>query len=227
MEERKCSVRGCSSPVLCRELCSRHYQRWRKNERPQTRPCSAQGCSRPVASRGLCDLHYRRAKRAGMADDLPYAKMPRHMVEERFWAKVEKARKCWLWTGAHSPVGYGQFWVGPGRKWMPAHRFAYEYFVAPIPAGLEVDHLCRNPPCVNPAHLEVVTSRENVLRSDGVAAKNGAKTHCINGHEFTPENTRVYLFRGGWHRACRECQRLRGIRNRAMTRERRVPEQVG
>jgi hypothetical protein len=69
---------------------------------------------------------------------------------------------CWHWIGTISPEGYGRFWLGNVRAF--AHRWAYEYFVLKIPQGLVIDHLCRNHSCVNPAHMEVVTNRENIAR---------------------------------------------------------------
>ncbi len=71
-------------------------------------------------------------------------------------------------------------------------------FKGPIPEGLELDHLCRVRHCVNPDHLEAVTHRENIRRGLG-----GPRSHCINGHEFTPENTSL---KRGWQ-ACRACSR--------------------
>jgi hypothetical protein len=82
-------------------------------------------------------------------------------LEGRFWARVDKSGDCWVWTGGRRGR-YGAFWV-EGQQ-MGAHRFAYELLVGPIPDGLTLDHLCCNPPCVNPGHLEPVTFRENGLR---------------------------------------------------------------
>jgi len=108
---------------------------------------------------------------------------------------------CWLWTGAGTGNGYGKFWVFP--RMVPAHRYAYEFCVGPIPEGLEIDHLCRVRNCVNPDHLEPVTHRENILRGETIMAKNAAQTHCKNGHPFDEANT--YHYRGFRH--CRECRR--------------------
>lgn len=109
--------------------------------------------------------------------------------------------ECWEWQGALSH-GYGLLRVD--GKMVLAHRLAYEATRGPI-AG-QLDHLCRNPRCCNPAHLEDVTQRENILRGVGVSAINAKKTHCPQGHEYTPENTyitrRVGAFRG---RVCRTC----------------------
>ena len=140
--------------------------------------------------------------------------MPRKYTDaERvaaFWAKVNKSEGCWEWTGARQPAGYGT--VRVLNRTCLAHRVAYESLVGPIPDGLHLDHLCRNPSCVNPAHLEPVTNRENITR--GLCAVRG--THCKRGHEFTPENT--YNVPKTGQRQCRECVRLHAARYRALAR---------
>lgn len=84
----------------------------------------------------------------------------------RFLAKIEvdATSGCWIWTAASNPDGYGRFWVNGKLDY--AHRYAHETFVAPIPDGLDIDHLCRNHSCCNPAHLEAVTRQTNLLRGD-------------------------------------------------------------
>ena len=124
-------------------------------------------------------------------------------AEDRFWAKVDTTGDCWEWQAARTHDGYGVF-TAPVRKKVRAHRFAYEILVGPIPAGLEIDHLCRVRHCVNPAHLEAVTRQEHWRRGESFAAQNARKTHCKHGHEFTPENT--YHYRTG--RECRACRAL-------------------
>lgn len=124
---------------------------------------------------------------------------------ERFWAKVEKTATCWLWTASGSPAGHGRFFAS-GRL-VQAHRWAYENERGPIPLGLVLDHLCRVPRCVNPGHLDAVTDLENCRRGISPQSVNGRKTHCVNGHEFTPENTYEQPSRPGTRR-CRACAKV-------------------
>jgi hypothetical protein len=130
-------------------------------------------------------------------------------AEERFWSFVVKTESCWNWigAGAGSSRGYGRFSIridGKSRL-LQAHRFSYELLVGPIPTGLEIDHLCRNRRCVNPAHLESVTAQINQHRSASVSGLNAAKTHCPRGHAYADVGR---LDPNGGKRYCRECCRL-------------------
>lgn len=110
---------------------------------------------------------------------------------------------CWQWTGSvHPNTCYGRVFGPDGGQ---AHRLVYEQLIGSIPEGLVIDHLCRNRSCVNPAHLEVVTSRVNTLRGFGVSATNARKTHCLYGHELEGQNLRVYKGK----RVCRACDARR------------------
>lgn len=139
-----------------------------------------------------------------------HPKKPVLTEEERFWSKVAKSDGCWEWIGAKYPAGYGAFTRKVNGKWRVyyAHRAAYEYLVGSIPTGLTLDHLCRNRPCVNPAHLEPVTKGVNTLRGLGVAALNARKTHCKHGHELAGDNV-SYQPANPRSRVCRECRRQR------------------
>jgi hypothetical protein len=127
---------------------------------------------------------------------------------ERFWPKVNKNGEggCWLWTGCQNGTGYGRF------DKSVAHRFSYQLLVGPVPDGLDLDHLCRVRHCVNPDHLEPVTRSENLRRGilhgpiDGgrAAARQREKTHCPQGHEYTPDNTYSPPSRPS-ARYCRRC----------------------
>jgi hypothetical protein len=111
---------------------------------------------------------------------------------------------CWAWTASTVPAGYGKIKVE--GKWLLAHRVSWEFLYGKIPAGLQIDHLCRNPSCVNPAHMEVVTGRENVLRGSGPTAINHRKTLCMRGHPLSGDNLRQSK-NGG--RACMACDSAR------------------
>ncbi len=124
------------------------------------------------------------------------------------------ATPCWVWDRYKNPNGYGQ--MGVDRKVYLAHRVSYEHHVGPIPEGLTLDHLCRQRDCINPAHLEPVTQCVNNQRGYGSPGINGRKTHCLRGHEFTPENTYAPPKRPG-QRYCRACmterRRIRRLGN--------------
>jgi hypothetical protein len=120
----------------------------------------------------------------------------RPTAKERFWPKVAKTDGCWLWTASLNNKGYGEFRF-QGRTSL-AHRVAYELLIGPIPEGLSLDHLCRNPRCVNPAHLEPVTHQENMRRTGPARIQ----AHCLRGHELKEPN--LYVSRRG-ARSCRAC----------------------
>lgn len=113
---------------------------------------------------------------------------------------------CWVWQLHIRNSGYGLVRLPRPARTVQAHRFSYETFVGPIPEGLALDHLCRNPPCVNPEHLEPVTQQENLLRSPlTFQGRNARKTECPSSHPYDDTNTR--LSKG--KRYCRACDRDR------------------
>lgn len=141
-----------------------------------------------------------------------------------FWRHVEFEPNsgCWLWSGRirtnNRGLSYGSVSV-QGKK-TGAHRYAYTAEIGPIPEGMVIDHLCRTPLCVNPAHLEPVTHQENVRRGI-VGENNRSKTHCSRGHEYSGEN--LYLYRGG--RYCRACWPTLKARRRQLRLLKASPEQ--
>lgn len=209
MDKGTCSVNGCERPSHKRGWCSGHYQRWLSNgdlgsvevraKIKRQGNCVIDECDRPAFKRGMCSLHYVRWQKHGD----PLREPTRLTLAERFWLKTDKTDGCWVWK-ASLRDGYGVFAVDGQAR--PAHRVAYELLVGLVPEGLVLDHLCRNRACVNPAHLEPVTDKVNILRGESVSAKNRVKTHCLRGHEFTPENTRVYNG-GRWCIACAPVRR--------------------
>lgn len=118
---------------------------------------------------------------------------------------MEWPAHCIEWQGATNSSGYGHFCVSTDgqKQWVYAHRHAYETHVGPIPPGMYVCHTCDNKICINPSHLFLGTQIDNMQDH---AAKGrhhyGKRTHCKNGHEYTPENTK--LIKNGW-RICRAC----------------------
>jgi hypothetical protein len=131
-------------------------------------------------------------------------------LRERLLRSIEvDDNGCWVWQLSKDKDGYG--WVGIARKKTGhAHRASYTVFKGEIPAGLTIDHLCRNRACINPDHLEAVPHGVNVLRGDAPTARNARATHCIHGHEFTEANT--YINKGNGQRVCRKCSRIRSNR---------------
>lgn len=131
---------------------------------------------------------------------------PHLPAEDRLWLNVDRRGpgECWPWTGSLED-GYGRLRVASGKR-MPAHRFAWTLVNGPVPDGMVMDHLCRNRACCNPAHVEPVSNRENLMRGDTHAARNSAKTRCIRGHDFTEENTYVDPL---GRRCCKSCQSAR------------------
>lgn len=141
------------------------------------------------------------------------------ITPERFWTKVQKGQSCWEWLGSKTPNGYAQFHVRlRDGRWSSTvgHRIAYEWEHGLIPDGVVLDHLCRNRGCVNPAHLEAVDDRTNILRGTGFAARHARKTHCPAGHPYSEKHS--YIDKRGM-RHCRTCD---AIRQRAARLRRRA-----
>jgi hypothetical protein len=131
--------------------------------------------------------------------------MPRRpLTPDGFMRRVDSSGDCWLWMGQRDSNGYGRL---SGRM---AHRVGWVLFGKELPSpGMHFDHLCRTRACVNPDHLEPVTPLENQRRSAAAT-----KTHCVHGHEYTPENTYLRPVRGRGMRDCRTCFRERTRRYR-------------
>jgi hypothetical protein len=147
-----------------------------------------------------CKEYYAKNKRQPESSE--YLKVSHLSLKEivRLFSKIAispnvqwNGTPCWVWI-AGTRRGYSRIhWK---RNGIPAHRLMYAWLIAPIPNRKigeltdQLDHLCRNPLCCNPIHLELVSPRVNTLRSNAASAVSARKTHCKYGHEFTPENIR-------------------------------------
>lgn len=131
-------------------------------------------------------------------------------IDAKFHAKYQVIDGCWIWQGALLNSGYGLFTDETGKA-VTAHRWSYRHFKGQIPAGLVIDHICRNPACVNPRHLQAISQSDNIKRSLLVKMR-GARTHCKNGHEFTPENTKYVKGQRG--RRCAKCLYISKLKSR-------------
>lgn len=126
-------------------------------------------------------------------------------LPDRFWGKVSPCPMsgCWIWTGCSNGKGYGHYFVrraqDSGARMKLAHRISFETLVGSVPAGLDLDHLCRNRSCCNPLHLEAVTRQENARRGDGGGHAQRKKNVCRNGHPFDGFDEHGY-------RKCKVCR---------------------
>src|SRR5262249_42881584 len=136
---------------------------------------------------------------------------------ERIADKFLVGDGCWPWTGAKNQWGYGRVHDYAGDKLVQrqAHRVVYELLRGPIPEGTEPDHLCRNPGCVNPGHLEPVSHQENIQRGK-------RRELCPQGHALIGSNLAEYRHpnnRQKSERRCKRCHREREAARRARMKE--------
>lgn len=180
--------------------------------------CAFDGCGKPSRKLRLCSTHYDQQWKGRPLT--PIGPNPRKApvgtpLAERLalHTQVDPETGCWLWTGSINDKGYGL--TNVNGKTVSAHRTTYQCHVGPVPAGLTLDHLCRVPRCVNPAHLEPVTQAENNRRAVLARIRNAT---CKWGHPFDSENTYTY----GSKRNCRACGRAsqrRGSQRKRLARE--------
>lgn len=206
---RVCSLDGCGVRHYARDYCRNHYYRMLRTGDPgpvqpplpkKVRRCSVDSCENLIGdkgAKGMCTKHYQMFLKTG--DPCGSMRRPEAV---RFWEKVHVRGRgdCWIWQATRDQNGYGMFKAEHSTR---AHQWSYRNLVGPVPEGFVLDHLCRTRSCVNPAHLEPVTSQENLARGWGRRLRNGMANECINGHPYTPENT--YIHPTSDQKICRTC----------------------
>lgn len=151
--------------------------------------CSIQLCTRPSKARGWCNSHY---KRWSLYGD-PLGKPKKQTVAERFWDHVDQfsdPNGCWNWLGNVNTTGYGRF--GVGKKIHLAHRFSYQLANHSEPGSMQVDHVCHNRRCVKPAHLRLVTNKQNTENRQYSKSRGVSKTKTGRWAVMVTHNYRVH-----------------------------------
>lgn len=139
------------------------------------RLCTVEDCTQALYAKGHCNMHYKRIRQYGSLED------PRLTFEERFWAKVDKSGDCWTWTATRNSAGYGTTTIDGVHRY--SHRASYEMANGPIPAGMQIDHMCHSRSCVNPGHLRVVTGKQNMEHLSGPKSSSKSGVRGVYLHE--------------------------------------------
>ena len=136
--------------------------------------CEVETCENNRRARTWCGKHYQRWVKWG---DPEYKSTfdKEDTDEERLLKKPYRLTTtgCWEWQGGRDSWGYGALKAQNGTQ-VGAHRLAHEVWIGPIPEGLQVNHHCDNPPCINPEHLYAGTPREN-MQDRGVRLRQGSR----------------------------------------------------
>ena len=221
-----CAAEGCDRPTRSEGApCDTHRSaRWRAN-RTAGSPCAAEGCDQLAAAKGMCGMHYQRVLRHG--DPLVRERSWGGTVEEKLWFRttVEAAPEgaevetdCWVsHRGVYDrerPDGGGNYrGIKVDGVQRTVHLTAYLYLVGPVPEGHQIHHRCHRKECWRPDHLVALTPVEHRR------LHLPRKTHCPQGHEYTPENAREYVDKKGYlTRFCRACERERSRLRKARAR---------
>lgn len=172
MDTKICSVDKCERKAVSTGYCLMHYKRWKKHGDPNyvrriasKEKCKEKNCEDLIHCKDLCSLHYGRLIKHGVITPWETKNKFRKYktIEETFFAHIEKNDDgCWYWTGSiNTKMPYGKLWFK--NKCYAAHRISYEIHKGKIPEGMVVMHtVCDRPSCVNPSHLKIGTTTENM-----------------------------------------------------------------
>lgn len=197
-----CNVEGCKrrSKTPGAPYCAMHYGRLRrtgsvgeaepriKRKVTAQEHCTIEGCDRGGhITRGWCTMHYKRWIRNGCPNKVQ--RILTESSEDAFRIRTMWQGGCRIWIGTTSDAGYGWMWVDGANKL--AHRYAWERKHGPIPGGMQVDHICHNPSCVNVEHLRIATAQQNTANRSG--AKPGSTSGIRNVYQNASGTWRVSI----------------------------------
>lgn len=185
--ETECSFPECGRVERARGLCNGHYGQWYRGselhplgppripgQNDRDRPCDFDDCTYTAVTRGLCKGHYGQLSRGEEVRPLAFRTDRRTPLTDRLAAGIrEEPCGCVVWVGGKTPEGYGVINYDMARLF--AHRVSFEISVGPIEEGAVINHLCGNPPCVNPEHLEAVTQLQNSQYKAKVRSSTGVR----------------------------------------------------
>lgn len=194
---RTCTVEGCERPYRCKGMCDLHYGRMRstgstdllpREPRPRKSPsgCSFEGCSRRAHARSYCNGHYRQWKCGIPLHELASANRGLTTVQ-RIDAYSATEGDCQVWTGYRDALGYGRITLTEdgGKRTRLVHRLNFTIRVGPIPRGMDIDHMCHNPSCIKPSHLQVVDRRRNAENRAGAQRNSRSGVRGVTWHRYT------------------------------------------
>ena len=189
----ECTVEGCQKISAAKGLCHTHYRRMclygdpsivkQPHIRGMSEYCRVQGCSKKSIAKSLCVAHYAKLRKYGDPNVVKHVQFHGLTLEERFWKRVVKSPKCWLWNGYRDPKGYGRLMIDGNP--VLASRLSWHLHYGDIPCNKDGDaayvlHKCDNPSCVNPNHLYLGDSQDNM---DDMWSRGRAKPGHLAGEK--------------------------------------------
>lgn len=157
--------------------------------------CSIENCESKVKARGWCNKHYLRWSKHGSPNAEVTAKGG--PIEDRFWPKVKFSMFCWEWQASRDSNGYGNFKLAGTSE--PGHRVVWLLETGAMPEGLDIDHRCHNPPCVNPLHIRLATRKENSENKIAPPVNNSSGVAGVYWHKGSSKWLAQVRHNGNYH----------------------------